>query len=288
MKCVVYNRLSLSTVDNSSLLRQEHFCTKYASGAKLKVSEIHKEVCSAYKKKPNVLNSLVQRNNLYLIVYNVSRFSRSLKLGLEMLSTLFTNGGKVYFVDEGVEYAHDSDLDKLKIFLLKAELESDVISHRVKSSKKYLREKGKYSGGSIPFGYTIDKDNVIIPDLSESSIIKFIKECGCKRVIASRLNNIMRKIMMELFPNVKYTSIILYNVDGKSRRINKLSYANIADLLNSYDIKKRGCSWKSYTVKTAISSFNKQTVAKKRLTTTETSQKRSLCTTRNIMKKRRM
>jgi hypothetical protein len=48
-------------------------------------------------------------------------------------------------------------------------------------------------------------------------------------------------------------------LSDESDMIGQLSNVNLANLLNEYDIKKRGLIWKSSMVKTTIASFDKCT-----------------------------
>lgn len=241
MRCVVYNRLSVSN-NGVSLTRQEYFCRKYALDNDLVVSEVYNEVGSAYKQKPAVLNSLVNRCGMCIIVYNVSRFSRSVELGLEMANAALKNGNKIHFVEEGF-CASKKNIEQLKLLFLKAELESDILSQRIKLSKEYLRDNGMYQGGYVPFGYDVDDENMMVKNESELSVATFIRECRKSKVSSKRLNRMMRELSDDDLP------IVLYRWGVEARQIETISYENIANLLNSYNIKKRGSPWNARTVK---------------------------------------
>jgi DNA invertase Pin-like site-specific DNA recombinase len=261
MSCVIYNRVSSmnqnSYGNNISLQVQESICGKFASENNLNVSRVYKEVHSVFNKIPDVLNNVVNLKKYTILIADVSRFSRSVIIGFDMAKKAIDNNNQLIFIQENLVCSTHEDLETLKIHLKKSEDESKTIANRIKNAKTYLQENGMYSGGTIPYGYYVDDKKLII-DKTEKNIIKFIQLCQNNNISASELND----IMINIHKTTEYEPIECYDKNGKvvSHITEKLFNTEIADLLNSYNVDKRGRLWNANMVKTAILSATPDTI----------------------------
>ena len=246
---VIYNRVSTLGQNkyngSVSLQAQESVCSKYAHANGLSVKRIYKEIHSAYNKIPNVLNSVINLPNMSIIVSSVDRFSRSVSIGIDMATRAIKNQTQLIFVQEKFTCKTIADLKVLKPFLEKTEEESNVMSVRITKSKSFLSDEGYFIGGRVPYGFKLE-NKVLVEHESEQNIINFILTCKNKNVSSVDLNAGMSKISnLEIV-----TPIECY--DAKDNVIEKLTKglynAEIATLLNSYGVKKRGLQWTSGSV----------------------------------------
>ena len=86
MKSLLYTRVSTSSQGDDSLNFQYQLCLNYINENGILLSESFSEIGSAYNGNQKILNSLLTNNsNCYLYIWNISRFSRNISKGLEMM-----------------------------------------------------------------------------------------------------------------------------------------------------------------------------------------------------------
>jgi DNA invertase Pin-like site-specific DNA recombinase len=259
MSCILYLRVSTkyqNESNGSSLLVQEQLCKKYTVNNNLIITEIIKEVGSAYTKykklKIQSIIDSINTNNFSIVFNDVSRFSRNLLHGLELASNAVAKNIKLIFVKENIIIQNINNLNLIVQHLTESQSESKNISIRIATSKKYAKDNNKYSGGRIPFGYEVEtKTKEILPVAKELDVIEFIKKCRTIGVTEDELNTQMKKI---LGPDISsYAEIILNsNVEtGTSEILEKLTFKNIAEILNDYSVFKRGLKWNVFGVRRA-------------------------------------
>lgn len=265
MQCVIYNRVSSmrqnSYTNSVSLQAQESICSKFAHDNKLNVKSVYKEVHSAYNKLPTVLKTVINLRNRYIIISDISRFSRSVSIGLDMAKTALCNKNTIVFVqDKFVCKSHD-DFIVLTQHLQKTETESRTIGIRIKTAKDYLIENGMHSGGVAPYGYDVINRKVV-KNQHEQQVIEFIQECQKNDILSDSLNKLMINIA-----NMKiYVTIECYDEHDKpvTQITERLNDDEIANLLNSYNVHKRGIRWTPSMIKTALMSTRRQIKNSKR------------------------
>ena len=258
MACVIYTRVSLSKQYSSksvSLNAQENICNQYALSANINVSRIYKEVCSTFKKIPPMLKAASLMRNVIIICADVSRFSRSVNLGLMVANRIVDNGGKIIFITENFIYDINKSA-KLKSYLEKTEYESQIIGMRVRRSNSFIRSRGGLTNGVVPYGFNYT--NTLTKNKHEINIINFINIARTANFSLSAINMSLKKIKKTNTP-IELLDENMCAIDKINRR---LTYQEIADLLNSYNIDKRKIKWNANTVNTAVKSFNRQNASK--------------------------
>lgn len=244
-----------SYVNSISLQSQESICSKFAHDNNLKVKSVYKEVHSAFHKTPTVLSSVINLNKCDILISDISRFSRSVVVGLEMAETALKNKNRIVFIQEKFICSSSDDFIKLTQYLKKTEDESKTIGIRIKKSRKYLIDNGMHAGGSAPYGYDIIERKPV-ENVREKEILHFIKLCQQSNISSDDLNQIMLKIA-----NTKiYVPIACYDKYGNlvTKITERLNNKEIADMLNSYNVHKRGRIWTASMIKTALKSNAKQ------------------------------
>lgn len=258
MSCVIYARVSttMQNENNSvSLDAQEQLCKKYAKHNNIKIKRICKEVCSAYQKIPHMLNAITSKRNITIICADVSRFSRSVELGLSLANKIISNGGKIIFITESIIYDNINKISILKMHLDQAETESQKNGMRIKRSNAFIRSRGGLTNGIVPYGFNYITR--ITKNKHETNIVKFIKLARNKHFSVIEINNLLQKIKKTKCP------IELLDKDGFLIDIScrQMTYHEISELLNSYNIYKRDKKWTHNTVKSAVTSYDRQLVS---------------------------
>ncbi len=252
MKCVIYSRISSAKqnryASNISLETQKFICNNFANTHNMKVTKTYEEVYSAFRRIPRILGAIIKARNRNIIVADVSRFSRSARIGVELAKIAIKNKNKLIFVNENLTCSKLTHLNRLIYYLKQSEQESINIGIRVKNSKKYLMNHGMYVGGAIPYGYNISNSK-LIKNLNEQKILRFIRTCRHSNIKSASLNKMMKNISLHR----NYVPISCYDKNNNivSEITESLTYGEIADLLNSYKVYKRGVKWTASTVKNA-------------------------------------
>lgn len=256
MSSVIYCRVS-SMAQNEynkgvSLQVQEQLCIKFAYENKLRAKAVHKEVHSVYNKIPRILTDIIKRKKQNIIISSVDRFSRSKIIGIKMAQQALKNKNKLIFVQEKFVVAENSDLIILEQFLKNTENESAVIGSRIKKARNFLISNGMFAGGSVPYGYKV-LDKKLVKEIYEQRVIDFINMCRENEIYCNKLN----KKMISIAKISPYVPINCYDKNNKSVPVitEPITFQDIADLLNSYGILKRGGLWCPRVIKTAIKEY---------------------------------
>lgn len=262
MKGLIYCRVSSAKQTafgtTVSLQAQEQLCFEFASKHGYTVSSVYKEIHSAFNKTPKVLNGIIAgEKNKSILVSSVDRFSRSSDIGLKLAIKAINNKITLVFVQEQFVCCSTGDLIALKAFLKNTEQESKTIGIRVKNARNYLIDNGMFAGGTVPYGYEV-VDRKLIKNESEQNIISFIKYCMSEMIESVVLN----KKMITLTPTRPYVPIHCYDtLDDRVNHITTpLTKQGISDLLNSYEVLKRGLRWKPSLITTAIKQYGHKNV----------------------------
>ena len=175
-------------------------------------------------------------------------------MGLEMAKTALTNKNQLIFIKENLIITTNDDLSVLAPLLQKTEDESKLLSDRITITKKYLDKNNMYSGGTITYGYKVVNKKVVSNE-NEKKILQFILLCQQKNISGFELN----KLMVEISKLTIYENIICYDINDTitDNMTDSLTNSEIAKLLNSYKISKRGKTWNATLVKSAVNSYDK-------------------------------
>ncbi len=248
-ECIIICRVSTAMQGTgASLDAQESYLTEYADQHNYTIKNTLREIGSVWqgRKSSKILRKFCQvfeeAHNTIFLLLDVSRLCRCRKAGDKILKTLTSNKNKIVFVSQDLTVPKMKK--QFKTQLSYAQMESDQLSRRVKLSKKYLKKKGLHTGGLAKYGTKLAYDpklgkRVVRRDQRELSIIKFIKMCKKSVIVRRKLNKLMKNIKKNA------REIECYDVDGMavSKIYECLTYQEIADLLNSFNVKYRKRKW---------------------------------------------
>ncbi len=249
--CIIYCRVSSGGQNNNnsvSLSAQKAICLKLARRMNLNIKRTHEDVHSAYKStSPTLQTSL--NNGPIIIFYDVSRFCRSIDKGMQLAAAAVKKGKTIIFCHENLVIHKMSTDDKwaqLKKSLSLSELESKRIARRITSSRTEMAKEGRFIGGAVPYGYKVElreEKKFLIPNTHEQYIKKFIRMCKTPPTSTARLNELMGFISAT--PESKMVPIKCFDKDGEEidELTDHLNIGEIRDLLNDYNVLKRGRKW---------------------------------------------
>lgn len=244
MQNFLYTRVSTNDQGPESLSVQNQICLNYLNSEGLTLSESFQEIGSAYKGNQKILNKILNEySNCKVFVLNVSRFSRNILNGMEMLKKAEQKNITFHFIEEGLLSNNKHHHHQIRMKLLEFQNESETISNRQLNLNK-IRVKSGWKFGVAKFGRKAEIINGIRKfriDDSEKKITEFIIQAR-EGISCKSLNSKLKKIKPNADP------INFYDKDGITlikyfEKPNSLSFSEIAYLLNDYNICKRGKPW---------------------------------------------
>ena len=251
MTTIVYTRISSKNQSfchgvHVSIENQLHNCTNYCLKNNLNIINHISEVVSAknIQKQKQLLN-LLNNNNINIIFYNISRFSRNTSDGLNFLNECKQKKINLHFVEENLAYTHYMDMHRLRVGLSQSEFESNTISNRITSNNSILRNKGWKFGVPIFGTQSVFQNGVrnFITNKDENEIIKLIILAREGKTSCRNLNKQLKIILPNNKEPIEYYD---YEKDEAIEHFDiayTLTFGEIANLLNSYNISIRGSEW---------------------------------------------
>jgi len=106
-----------------------------------------------------------------LVVYSLSRLSRSTREAIELLDTIRAAGGDLVSLSEGFDTTTPAGKALFKMIAVFAEFERDVISERIRDVMQSRKQRGLKNGGTTPFGWNVDGET-LIPNDREQKVIE--------------------------------------------------------------------------------------------------------------------
>ncbi|MBN2381431.1 recombinase family protein [bacterium] len=108
-----------------------------------------------------------------LIVYSLSRLSRSTKDTLAIADVLNKKGADLVSLSEKIDTTSAAGKMVFRMLAVMAEFERDQISDRTRFALAHKRSRGEKTGGDIPFGFRA-RDGRLHPVKNEQKVISFI------------------------------------------------------------------------------------------------------------------
>lgn len=114
---------------------------------------------------------LVCRQTAVLVVYSLSRLSRSLIDCVQTFQKIERCGGGLVSITES-QIDTTGAMGKLIFSVVSAfgEFESNIISERTRAVLRHKEMKGEKLGGPNPYGY-VSSNGILIPDLLEQTVV---------------------------------------------------------------------------------------------------------------------
>lgn len=108
-----------------------------------------------------------------LVVHRIDRFARDTAEGLAIEAQIKRLGAQLVSTDEGERPPGDdpSATFQRQIRLAVAEYEGAITRIRIRATKRYQREQGRYLGGRPPYGYTPGPSGELVPLEPEQATI---------------------------------------------------------------------------------------------------------------------
>jgi len=187
IRCAIYTRKSTEEgldQEFNSLDAQREACEAYIASQRhagwLALPDRYDDggFTGANMNRPGLQKLLqhVQAGNVdTVIVYKVDRLSRSLLDFARMIDLLETHGASFVSVTQQFNSATSVGRLTLNLLLSFAAFERELIGERIRDKMAAAKRKGKYTGGTPPLGYDVDREAkklVVNPD--EAKLVRHI------------------------------------------------------------------------------------------------------------------
>jgi site-specific DNA recombinase len=175
---IAYVRVSTGTQD-VSVERQKEMIIEYCKNNNITTPRILVDEITGFRSDRDgfvEIKRLCQQGRCKtLVIYDLSRLSRSLRDTLEFIEDYVTRY-KVRLVCLTQKVDTESPMGKafLAISAVFNQLYRDEIQFKTNLAMRHLKTKGKYTGGHVPYGYIVDKKN-LIPNPYEQDTVTHIR-----------------------------------------------------------------------------------------------------------------
>ncbi|MCO1616778.1 recombinase family protein [Micromonospora sp. CPM1] len=179
----LYLRLSLDRDGKTAIERQEADCRAWCARNGLEVRTVHIDRGrSGYKSVDRAgfdaaVSALTTGTVGTLVVWKVDRLSRR-GMGQvgQVLDQVEKVGGRIVFVQDGLDTSHQQSRLVLALLSEVARSESANIGLRVASAKAHLRNLGRWIGGQPPYGLAVTDDGRLDHDPRTAPIAREIAD----------------------------------------------------------------------------------------------------------------
>ena len=266
MNCISYSRISSTNQkEGHSIQTQKEIIQNYANKNNLNIIQSYSDIGSGLKMNllKNLNYILNNYNNIKILVHNIDRFSRNLKDACIYLEKFQKKNIIIYAIEQDISNKNISSTSILKTYINDAEFESKMIGLRVKKTLNNIKKKGGHIG-SIRYGFKkkrIQNIPVIIKDSNENSIIKLIIDLRLGIKTSKELSEVIMQNTNTNKPLIFYDKY-----DNEIEKFSKpftLTFKEIADILNDYNITIRGKKCKGTTINNIFNrNFDKNKIKK--------------------------
>lgn len=232
MRNVIYCRVSHQKIHNLSFSKQERSCNEYCKSKNMIVHEIHKEFSSGYAKQKILTNIIKTYKNINLIIYDVSRFSRSSDYGIKLFKICNMRNINLHFVKENLILNSESIENVDFTTCLNA---SENAWHEIRTNiinNIQMRRIKNMVLGKVPFGFdSINKKLVKNNNFNVIALIVYLRN-GNKSI------HEIREVLSRVSPNSEMLNFYdeKENVIIKFDRPYTLGFVEIRNILNDFQI----------------------------------------------------
>lgn len=193
-----YTRVSTHAQANDgvSLDAQTARIEAYAVAAGLPLAAVHSDAglsgsrASTRPQLQRAISEACKRQGV-LVVYSLSRLARSTRDAIEIAERLDRAGADLVSLTEQIDTTSAAGRMIFRMLAVLAEFEADLTRERTRTALHHLRGQGRRVSGLTPYGYDLQSDGSLSPNVSEQQ--------GLDTIVSLREQGLsLREIAVEL------------------------------------------------------------------------------------------
>ena len=235
---VIYCRISTYNQKfGYSLDLQNHICTEYCKNNKFNIINNVYEIGRAtnIKNLKKLINIIENNNNINIIIQESTRLCRNINDYNNIINICKKNNIIIHSVTNNIITNNINSIIELMNHVKQGELESLILSKRVKKNIEYRKMMNTFVPSIAKFGYMFD----------------YINNQKC--LIINKKEELIIKLVNKLYYNQRYKHILIkINKKIKCLVIKKKSISNIAKSFNENKIFNRNKFWNYNSIKSLI------------------------------------
>lgn len=179
LKCYSYTRVSTTNqVEGYSLDAQRERIRAYASYRDMEIVAEYsdegrsgKNIASRPEFQRMLDDIMDKREVSYVLVFKLSRFGRNAADVLSSLQKMQDYGVNLICVEDGIDSSKDAGKLMISVLSAVAEIERENILVQTMEGRRQKAREGRWNGGQAPYGYRLEKGELII-DENEAPAIR--------------------------------------------------------------------------------------------------------------------
>jgi len=206
MKAVFYLRCSTEgqAVDGVSLEAQEAKLNAWAALHDATVVSTHSDagLSGTREDRPGLAAAVADacRERAALVVYSLSRLSRSTSHTIALADTLARSGADLVSLTEQIDTSTAAGRMVFRLLGSLAEFERDLIAERTRSALALKRSRNERTG-TVPFGYDLADNGIdLVPNATQQEALALIAEL---RAAGLSLRDIANELTDRAIPTAK-------------------------------------------------------------------------------------
>lgn len=232
LRAAVYIRYSSENQrDGYSIEYQMDECKKYINeqGFVFEKAYIDEAVSGKSANKRNAFFELLAdvKNGLYdvVVVYKYSRFARNLMEATLYRQQIEKHGAKLISAMERIDDSTPEGRMMRNIIMTMDEYYSDNLSTFVQSSMYTAAKSGKYLGGILPYGFSVNENGEFIENKAEADIVRRVFELRAAGALPSDILRIFREEGVRGRNGKPFTQQLLNKIVRSEKYIGTYKYA---------------------------------------------------------------
>ena len=168
MNVVIYARYSSAKQTEQSIEGQLHACYKYAEHCKMNVigEYIDRAISGTTDRRlgfQRMITDASQKQFQYVLVWKFDRFSRSRHDSAFYKQKLLQYGVRVISVMENGNEGDDSTASEIFLEAFAEHFSTDLSENIIRGQHENIK-KGRFCGGTVPYGYKIENGKLVIDE----------------------------------------------------------------------------------------------------------------------------
>lgn len=249
---IIYCRISTA---QQSLIAQENTCRVYCTQKGYNLLQVVNETGSAFQGKcqAKLLELINSSKDVNLIIYSIDRFSRNVNHCDKMIETLLANRINLECVQNPINISSAWGRHNLRLAVLDSQYECERLAERVKNTANYRKQHGIKTRSTYGYNLSDDKKSVVI-NPSEKAVVDFIVRYSNKQMTSPQITGCLFDLMRKLNkPKSDFVPVMITDKDSDEYYADdfkiKLTGVVISNILNDYEITKRGKHWTAVKVR---------------------------------------